>query len=240
MSQLNQWVDPKAARSRATKPAARKTTATAIFERLLGSIVSLQLVPGAALQEKLLAEEFGVSRTPVREALIRLAEIGLVDIFPQSGTFVCRIPVSSIPEALIVRKALEGVTVELAARLSTKPGIDRLDANLARQTAFAGLRDTSAFHDTDEAFHEAIALMSGHPGIWRVVRAAKVQIDRARQLTLPVPGRMDQVVAEHRTIRDAIARRDPKGARAAMMDHLDAVITDVRTLAANNPDYFSK
>jgi DNA-binding GntR family transcriptional regulator len=216
----------------------RLTTAAAIFEKLLASIVALEMLPGSPLQEKALAEEFGVSRTPVREALIRLAEAGLVDIFPQSGTFVAPIPVASIPEALIVRKALEGETVEMAARVATSADIATLDGILARQAAFAGLNDTAAFHDADEAFHEAIAQISQHPGIWRIVRPVKVQIDRARRLTLPVPGRMDHVIGEHRVIRDAIAKHDPAAARAAMMQHLDAVILDVRQLAATNPAYF--
>jgi DNA-binding GntR family transcriptional regulator len=218
--------------------AQRVTSATVIFEQLHAAIVALRLLPGTALQEKALAEQFGVSRTPVREALIRLAEAGLVDIFPQSGTFVSRIPLSAIPEAVIVREALEGVTVEMAAKLATAADLQRLEAVIGRQTAFASIGDTSAFHDVDEAFHETIAAVSGHPGIWRVVRPAKVQIDRARRLTLPVPGRMHHVINEHKVILDAIARHDPVEARAAMMEHLSEVIVDIRELVGTNPDYF--
>lgn len=216
----------------------RVTTAMSIFDRLHASIVALELVPGTALQEKLIAEQFGVSRTPVREALIRLAEAGLVDVFPQSGTFVSRIPLSAIPEAVIVRKALECATVEMAAAIAGPDDIARLDAIIARQEAFAALGDPGAFHSVDEAFHEAIAAIARHPGIWRVVRSAKVQIDRARRLTLPVPGRMDHVIAEHRTIRDAIARHDAAAAREAMQQHLGEVIVDVRDLVQSRPEFF--
>jgi len=223
----------------ARKPSPRRTTATAIFDELLGAIVSLKLEPGAPLQEKLIAEQFGVSRTPVREALIRLAEAGLVDIFPQSGTFVAPIPVLAIPEALLIRKALEGVTVEMAAEIATDDDVALLDAILARQAAFAGLGDTAAFHEADEAFHEAIAGIARHPGIWRTIRPVKVQIDRARRLTLPAPGRMDHVIGEHRSIRDAIAAGDRAAARAAMMSHLEAVIVDVKKLAQAYQGYFT-
>jgi DNA-binding GntR family transcriptional regulator len=216
----------------------RVTTAMTIYEQLHAAIVALDLVPGTALQEKLIAEQFGVSRTPVREALIRLAEAGLVDIFPQSGTFVSRIPLSAIPEAVIVRQALECVTVEMAAAVAGPGDIARLDAIMARQGAFAALGDTGAFHGTDEAFHEEIAVIARHPGIWRVVRQAKVQIDRARRLTLPAPGRMNHVITEHRTVRDAIARHDAAAARAAMQQHLNAVIVDIRELVGSQPDYF--
>ena len=84
----------------------RVTAAGAIYERLHADIVSLRMPPGMLLQEKRIAEEFGVSRTPVREALLRLSEGGLVDIFPQSGTVVSRVPVSVIPDGVVVRTAL--------------------------------------------------------------------------------------------------------------------------------------
>ena len=84
-------------------PIRRVTAATAIYNRLYDDIVALRLAPGTALQEKRIAEEFGVSRTPVREALLKLSEGGLVDIFPQSATVVSRVPVAAIPEAVVVR-----------------------------------------------------------------------------------------------------------------------------------------
>lgn len=231
---------PDRRRRRTTLPRGhRVTTAMSIFERLHASIVALELLPGTALQEKLIAEQFGVSRTPVREALIRLAEAGLVDVFPQSGTFVSRIPLSAIPEAVIVRKALECATVEMAAQIAGPDDIARLDAIIARQEAFAAIGDLGAFHGFDEAFHEAIAQIARHPGIWRVVRSTKVQIDRARRLTLPVPGRMNHVIEEHRVIRDAIARHDAAAAVAAMQQHLGEVIVDVRELVDSRPELFA-
>lgn len=217
----------------------RRTASAAICDELRDAIVALRLVPGGAILEKELSETFGVSRTPVREALIRLAEEGLVDIRPQSGTFVARIPLASIPEAVIIRQALEGTTVEFAAQAAAA-GADcaPLEAIIARQEALAGIGDTEAFHDADEAFHEAIAVLAGHPGIWRVTRSAKLQIDRCRKLTLPAPGRMMHVVAEHRVIRDAILAGAAARARAAMQAHLQAVLPDSAAIAAAHPEYF--
>lgn len=216
----------------------RVTTAAAIFERLYADIVSLRMPPGMPLQEKRIAEDFGVSRTPVREALLRLSEGGLVDIYPQSGTVVSRVPVSAIPEAVVVRKALEGTTVERAAEVATGDDIARLEAIIARQKALAALGDTSGFHEEDEAFHEEIAEIAGYPGIWVILKTVKVQIDRARRLTLPALGRMDSVVREHRLILDAIATHDVAAARASMILHLGAVIPDVAELRTRYPDYF--
>ncbi|CAN7702952.1 GntR family transcriptional regulator [Rhizobium sp. LjRoot258] len=216
----------------------RVTNAGAIFDRLYADILALRMPPGMLLQEKRIAEEFNVSRTPVREALLRLSEGGLVDIYPQSGTVVSRVPVSAIPEAVVVRKSLEGTTVERAAEVATAADIDRLNSIISRQRSLAALGDTSAFHEEDEAFHEAVAEIAGYPGIWTILKTVKVQIDRARRLTLPVLGRMDNVVHEHALIRDAIAAHDVEAARAAMMHHLSAVIPDVDELRARYPDYF--
>lgn len=218
---------------------ARITAATAICDTLRNEIVAMTMLPGTPLHEKDLTERFGVSRTPLREALIRLAEEGLVAVKPQSGTAVARIPLGALPEAVVVRQALEGTTVELAALRAVECGVAPLDAIVARQEAFAALDDQTAFHEADEAFHEAIAVLAGHPGIWRLTRGAKMQIDRCRRLTLPVFGRMGSVVAEHRVILGAVRQGDGAAARAAMREHLHAVLPDARSLAASHPDYFA-
>jgi DNA-binding GntR family transcriptional regulator len=219
-------------------PIRRLTAAASICERLRDDIVALKLPPGSALQERDLTALFGVSRTPVREALIRLAEEGLVDIRPQSGTFVSRIPLGAIPEAVVVRQALEGTTAALAAASISEAGAQTLDAIVARQEAFARMDDRDSFHLWDEGFHEAIAGLSGHPGIWKVIRSAKLQIDRCRLLTLPATGRMMSVIAEHRTIVDAIKAGDGPAAQEAMQAHLHAVLPDATALSKTHPDFF--
>ena len=219
-------------------PAARVTAATTIYQALHADLVTMALMPGTPLTEKARTERFSVSRTPVREALIRLCEDGLVDIQPQSGTFVSRIPVAQIPEAVIIRKALEGATVERAAAGASRYDIAHLDRILALQRQLAAQDDTAAFLAADESFHEAIAVISGHPGIWDYLKPAKAQIDRARCLTMPALHRMTSVIDEHQTIRDAIASHDAKAAVAAMDRHLGAVIPDIAQLRDQYPDCF--
>lgn len=222
-------------------PAVRRaTSATQIFEALRTEIVACELPPGTALVDRMLVERFAVSRTPVREALIRLSEIGLVDIYPQSGTFVSRVPVAAIPEAVVIRTALEGVTVEAAARgADPAAAAARLARLIDRQRAMAASEDAGGFHEADEAFHAELASIAGFPGIWRLLAQVKVQIDRARRLTLPALGRMERVIGEHETIRERVAAGDAPGARAAMTRHLAAVVPDVEVLRGLHPDYFS-
>lgn len=216
----------------------RPTASSQILGTLRAAILDMTLPPGAPLAEKELTDRFGVSRTPVREALIRLAEEKLVDIFPQSGTFVGRIPLAALPEAVIVRKALEAASLDLAMARADANAFAELERVIARQQAMAGLDDREGFHASDEAFHELIAAIGGHPGIWRVAQQAKTQIDRCRRLTLPTPGRMQHVIAEHRRILAAMRAGDVAAARAALDHHLSAVLPDAEAIRSRYPDYF--
>jgi GntR family transcriptional regulator, rspAB operon transcriptional repressor len=216
----------------------RVTAASSIHAVLRGDILSMALKPGEALPEKVLTERFHVSRTPVREALMRLGEEGLVDIFPQSGTYVGRIPLKALPEAVVIRQALEGAAVALAAARGNPADMAALEGIIARQKVMAALDDRDSFHAADEDFHERIALAAGHPGLWRMALQAKHQIDRCRRLTLPAKGRMDHVIMEHQTIVDALKRREKAEASAAMQNHLAAILPDAEKIRAEFPDFF--
>ncbi len=209
-----------------------------VHRKLRDDIVSMRRKPGEPIVEREIALAHGVSRTPVREALLRLAGEELVEIFPQSGTFVARIPVAALPEAILMRTALEQTTARLAAERADAGHVARLHELLERQRRVEARADRDRFHEADEAFHAAIAAAAGHPGIWRFIEQVKMQVDRYRRLTLPVPGRMRRVLKEHAAIVAAVEARDTQGAAAAMAAHLEALrasIGDVRDL---NPDYF--
>lgn len=217
----------------------RATAASHILTELRRLILDVALPPGMPLSEKDLTERFGVSRTPVREALIRLAEERLVDIFPQSGTFVGLIPYAELPEAVIIRKALEAQALDLAMNSITPSGFEELDHIIARQEAMAALQDNDGFHQADEAFHGAIAAVAGHPGLWRFAQQSKIQIDRCRRLTLPRPGRMGHVIEEHRCIVRAMRTGNRQAAQEALTAHLTVVLPDAEALRQHYPSYFS-
>src|SRR6202049_2215078 len=109
------------------------TAASRIYSELRSELVSLQRRPGEPISEAEIALSYGVSRTPVREAILKLSDDGLVEIFPQSGIFVSRIPLAALPEGIIIRKALEETTARLAAERATSSQILILHAILARQ-----------------------------------------------------------------------------------------------------------
>jgi DNA-binding GntR family transcriptional regulator len=213
-----------------------RTVSAAIHDALRDDILAMHRKPGEPLSEKDIAAQFGVSRTPVREAILKLVEERLIEIFPQSGTFVARIPVEELGEAMLVRSALEKTTVALAAEHRRDSDLTLLSDILVQQEAATKAEDREAFHDGDEAFHQAIALAAGYPNIWRLVTSVKYQVDRYRRLTLPAPGRMAKVIAEHRAIYQAIVARDVMGATHAMDSHLAALMgrTEVDYI---NPEY---
>ena len=213
------------------------SSAARVHGLLRQRIVTLDLPPGAPLAEKALVEAFGVSRTPVREALLRLAEDQLVDIYPQSGTFVSRIRPAVARDAMAIRNALERFTAREAAANADRADLAELDALLARQGAAAQAGDIEGFHAADEALHELIAGIAGHPHIWRVVKREKASIDRVRLLTLQFEGRFQTVIAEHQRIVEAIRARDPARAEAAMDVHLGRVLPSLERLRALYPDY---
>lgn len=229
---------------RTKKPAAqagsnRGTTASAAIYRILrDDIVSMRRKPGEPIVEKQIAQAQGVSRTPVREALLRLADERLIDIFPQSGTFVSRIPVAALPEAILIRKALEQATVRYAAEQASPAQVARLHASLEAQREALEAGDAQRFHDADEAFHALIATVAGYPGFWTLTQQVKIQVDRFRRLTLPVPGRMKFVIDQHTAIVDAIAAHDAERAAEMMTIHLDDLRASIENTRVSNPCYF--
>jgi DNA-binding GntR family transcriptional regulator len=213
--------------------------ASVVFRELRDEIISMRRKPGEAIVEKAIAEGYGVSRTPVREAILKLADDGLVEVFPQSGTYVSRIPLNRLAEAIVIRKALEVGTVSHAATRATAADIKALRANLDHQERMREAGDQGGFHQSDEAFHALLAEISGYPGFWTVIQQVKIQVDRCRRLTLPEPGRLVRVIAEHAAVVDAIAEHDVERAVRSIGAHLDGLRVAVDAVSAAHQQYFT-
>src|SRR5215471_17169508 len=126
------------------------TASSRIYADLRAELVSLQRRPGTPISEGEIAISYGVSRTPVREAILRLSDEGLVEIFPQSGIIVSRIPMAALPEAIVIRKALEETTARMAAQHATQSQILALRSIVERQREADTARNSDAFHQADE------------------------------------------------------------------------------------------
>lgn len=225
------------ARRRAGRPRT-ETAAARIYTELRAELVSLQRRPGDPILEAEIALSYGVSRTPVREAILRLSDEGLLEIFPQSGIFVSRIPLAALPEAIIIRRSLEETTVRVATERASSSQILGLHSILERQREAMAAGDREAFHQADEAFHANIADIAGYNGIWKLILQVKIHVDRFRRLTLPQRGRMAEIVAEHETIMAAIEARDPDAAGAAMVSHIERLLVDIADTPHSNREFF--
>ncbi|MGW6014896.1 GntR family transcriptional regulator [Streptomyces sp. NPDC055210] len=214
-----------------------RTNRRDIYLKLRQMVLTLELAPGAALSENELAASMGVSRTPVRESLILLAQEGLVQVFPKIGSFVSRVDPGQVADAQFLREAVELASLDdLPAELDPAV-VEELRDNLDRQRrADLGLEE---FFDLDEAFHQSLMRLSGHGNVWTTVAAAKGHLDRARRLGLHENVSPAVFVAQHREIFDAIAGGDVPLARTAMRTHLRAVFDDIERIRAHSPELFA-
>lgn len=209
------------------------------YGELRGAIVAGELAPGARLSENELADALGVSRTPVREALLRLREDQLVEAVPQLGTFVTPISVRSVRDAQFIREAVECAAVKLAAERATPEDVDDLRDGLARQEAARDADDHDAWFALDEEFHRRLCVLSGRPIAWSIGQRANGHLDRVRRLSLPVPQFLAEMVDEHRRVVDAVDVGDPDLAQAALRHHLRMVLSGLPRLRAEHPALFA-
>jgi DNA-binding GntR family transcriptional regulator len=214
-----------------------RQAAPQVFERLRDQIIALELVPGAVLARNELADMFGVSQTPVRDALIKLSEEGLVDIFPQHATVVSRIDTAQALQAHFLRRSIE---LEIAATLAAQPTellVAQLRAQVDIQAALAGSEDFDRFFAADREFHRLMYVAAGVPDLYDLVRRRSGHVDRLRRLHLPTVGKARTVVRDHRRIVEAIAAGDADQAQQRVREHLSGTLGQVEKLRAEHPDY---
>ena len=211
-----------------------------VYAVLREAIVSAELEPGRRLSENELGERLGVSRTPIREALVRLRDERLVAIAPQLGTFVTLISKQAVGDAHFVREALECSAIRLAATRASDADLAALQANLAAQSHAEAEHDAAAFDRLDDALHQTLCGLSGHAIAWDLSRRANGHLDRVRRLSLPEPGYLGEMVAEHRSVVAAVAQGDPDAAEGALRHHLRMVLSSLPAIQAAHPDYFEE
>ncbi|PIO96420.1 GntR family transcriptional regulator [Pleomorphomonas carboxyditropha] len=210
-----------------------------VYVLLKRMILSLALKPNEALSEKELSLRLGISRTPVREALIRLADEALVDVFPQRGTFVSPIRTSEVLEAQFLREALEAAVARRAAEAPSPKLLREMSALLKRQQQAAVAGEPEEYLPLDEAFHRAISDGIAMPRAWRLIQSVKGQMDRVRFLSLPNKPHLLLLTEQHTEIFRAIEAHDPDRAEAAMRHHLREVLKTIHELAAEMPSIFA-
>jgi DNA-binding GntR family transcriptional regulator len=217
---------------------ARESAARRVETELRRAIVALELPPGARISEHDIAARHGVSRQPVREALIALQRTQLVEVLPQRGTIVVKISAQKMREARFVREALEIAVVRRACEHFDPAVRLRIDDLLDLQLKVARRDDHAAFQHYDELFHIALTEGAGCPLAWAAVKDVKAHMDRVCQLTLPGAAAMRPLVDQHRAIMAAIDRRNAAAAEQAMRHHLTEILRALPRLEAEHAELF--
>ncbi len=210
-------------------------SARGLYNVLRQDIVTLRYKPGEKLSENDLAKRFGTSRAPVREALIRLGEDGLIDIRPQRGSFVSRISLKAMERARFTREALEIAIIRRAAEKGlTEKRCHDIEQAIAGQLQSG--QDAEQFSYYDDLFHSQFATSVGLEGVWHTIEREKVQFDRIRFLSLPNITPVDLLIDQHRSIYKAVLEQQPQKAEAAMRIHMSEVLRIFDRLFANHPE----
>lgn len=205
-----------------------------VYDYLRRRIRELKIPPGAPLRKNEIAIECGVSRAPVSEAIARLAAEGLVDVFPQNGSFVSPIRPEDIRESMFIRMALEVEAVKRVTQNASPDLFRRLDENIQAQSDALQeeVLDLVKYDDLDEALHAQIIAAMDSPRAQHLLETARVLLDRPRFLALPEHHRPEFSFSEHCRIVDAIKTGDADFAAAAMRVHLNMVSRAIETKLA--------
>ncbi|MDN7604634.1 GntR family transcriptional regulator [Burkholderia gladioli] len=203
-----------------------------VFEHLRELIVAMRIAPGTVLQRAELAALYGLSQTPIRDALIRLGEEGLVDIFPQHATVVSSIDVPLARQQLFLRRSIELEIVHRLASAPSAPLLGRLADSIELQRMHAARENYVEFVHADEAFHKLMYDAAEVMDLWTLVRRQSGHLDRLRNLHVPIPGKTERVLEQHAAIVAAIAAGNPEAAQEALRAHLSGTLSQVDEIRA--------
>ncbi|MEO8485327.1 MAG: GntR family transcriptional regulator [Betaproteobacteria bacterium] len=216
----------------------RRGASGAAYAWLRREILAGRMRPGQALSENEVAARLGVSRTPVREAFIRLESEGLLLVRPQVGTTVAPIDVDAVADGQFLREAIECRTTRLAAGRVRPTDARELKALLRDQARAVARNDQAGFLSLDDRMHQHIVAMAGRPNVWRAVEEVKAQLDRVRVLSLEDPSWLAAILAQHEAIVTHVLAGDGVAAAAAMETHLRSVFGSIDAIASRDPGYF--
>ena len=223
-----------------TKIDRRLPTTPQVFGALREAIVKLEIGVGQPLSENEVANRLGVSRTPVREAFIKLAGTGLIEILPQRGTFVVKISPRAVRDAQFVREALEVAVLRQACLQPVPDLVGKLQDLIGLQRRAAENDDFDEFLIHDEAFHRTMAVAVGRERAWRVIEGEKGHMDRVRYLSLPNVSPLFHLIGHHEGIAAAVEKRDFEAGQVVLREHLSGILRVLERFQKEMPHLFAE
>ena len=202
------------------------------------NIISMELEPGTMVSENELAAQMGLSRTPVREALMDLAQFHVVDVLPQRGSRISLIDYALVEESRFVRQVLESAILDQVCERATPADLSQLRQNVRLQmlTQEPEMSGSLNLLELDDAFHQLLFRIAQKENTFRMLGGMMIHFDRVRSLALNVV-RDTKIISDHQQLCEAIAARDVEGARELMSKHLARVKLDERTIREACPQY---
>lgn len=198
------------------------------YATLRTAILAHELPPGARLSVPVVAEQLGISRSPAREAIARIAYEGLADVTPHRGAVVAKVETSDLVEIYGLREVLEGLACRLAATAMTDDGLARLHGIVAEHTRAVEAHDFERHYDLDAKFHAAIREIAGSTRLSASLQMLQGQIRLAMHRTVRSPGGMEQALSEHRLILAALETRNPLVAETTARAHITRLLADLK------------
>lgn len=217
----------------------RETISARLAADLKKAILSLELEPGSELSPAALAIQWGASRSPVRDALMHLADEALVEIIPQSGSRVTRIDLKRLHEERFLRECLELPVLALFIETHGARELALMEEALEGQRAAFATDDMDRFLACDDRFHRILYEGADQLLSWHAIQSHSGHYRRVRKLVLcggPIAG---ELLAEHRDILDLLKARDGAAARKHMKDHLSHILIEEEDLSSRYPSWFA-
>lgn len=201
------------------------------------NIIDLDLAPGSQISESEICTQMGLSRTPVREALIELSRVKIVKIVPQKKSTVALIDYALVDEACFMRNVLECAVVELDCELAGPEGLHRLEENVKLQRFYFENQNSQMLMELDDQFHAILFSIAQKTQIYEMTRNMLVHFDRVRRMALDSI-RDIKIVEDHAQILEAIRNRDEEQAKQLMQIHLSRYKYDAKAILKEYPEYF--
>ena len=213
------------------------------YQVLRQRILTLELKPGMKLSEQKTSKDLGVSRTPIREAFMKLRDEELLDIFPQSGTFVSKINLNHASEARFIRELVEVSMAVEACNYLDEDSIFNLKSNIMMQRLCldSDVKNHKRFFDLDEDFHYELFKMCNRTYTWELINQATFHLKRYRLARIKLMDSSDWqvIIDQHQSILDAILSRNIEDIKTCVKDHLHLMLVEQDILLKRYPDFFT-
>lgn len=217
---------------------ARETAREYALRAIRENITTLELEPGSRVSENELAAELGISRTPVREALIELSKIQIVEIYPQKGSYISLIDYDLVEEAQFMRLTLEKAIVELLCQQSlSEDSFKSMEENVKLEQFYVDNDNLSKLMELDNEFHRELFVLANKMQTYKLLNTMLIYFDRVRNLRIR-SGSNQYIVDDHSEILNAIKAGDAQRGAQAVVTHLTRHKVDQEELKKGHPAYF--